>query len=481
MSEWGEAVIEASTRAIYRNPTLYMAGIAYLLVQAALTPLALVLPSLGRSFGVGVGEAAWVQSAFLLSLTALMLPSGRLGDLLGHRRIFGYGMGVLALATAAIPFAPSFAWLVALRVVQGAGGALATGTSLAVIAQEFPAAHHGRTMGIVTMMSALGAVVSLVLTGALMDRLGWQAAFYFAIPLAALGVAGVIPLWRSRPSPARVAVDFPGLVLLVLTLLGVYLTVNPISAAGLSDYFQPAMGAFTLSAGAGLLWWERRAANPIFEIRHLRHGGFGLSLGAHCAYHMSMMVMIFSIPFFVERALALPASRAAGVLLPMQVITTAMAGIGGWLHDRTRSPWLPPGSLLGICLGLGSLGFLAHNISYVGLMGVAAFLGAAGGIFMATNNTTVMSSLGPGLHGFASGMLETVRHLGHGLSIPILTASLASGAGLGAAAEGAPFAAGFRSAMLVMGSIVFVGALLASCRRPAPARSEPSILLPEGT
>ena len=93
---------------------------------------------------------------------------------------------------------------------------------------------------------------------------------------------------------------------------------------------------------------------------------------------------------------------------------------------------------------------------------------------MATNNIAVMSSLGPRLHGFASGMLETVRQLGHGLAIPILTASLASGGAAAGVGEGAAFTVGFRSAMLVMGSIVFVGVLLAASRRPpaAPVSAE---------
>jgi hypothetical protein len=357
---------------------------------------------------------------------------------------------------------------------------MVSGTSLAVIAQEFPAAHHGRTMGIVTMMSSLGAVVSLLATGTLMDRLGWQAAFYLPIPLAIVGLAGTLPLWRSRPALPRVPVDLSGLVLLVLTVLGIYLTASPVSVAGLSDLFQPAMGFLTLLAGGGLLWWERRATHPIFEVRHLRRGGLGMSLGAHCAYHMSMMVTIFSVPFFVERALGLPASRAAGILLPMQVVTTAMAGVGGWLHDRTRSPWLPPGSLLGICLGLSALGWLAGGIPYTGLVAVLIFLGAAGGVFMATNNIAVMSSLGPHLHGYASGMLETVRQLGHGLAIPILTASLTSGGAAAGMAEGAAFAIGFRSAMLVMGGIVFVGVLLAAARRPpaAPATTSAESRVP---
>ena len=102
---------------------------------------------------------------------------------------------------------------------------------------------------------------------------------------------------------------------------------------------------------------------------------------------------------------------------------------------------------------------------------VLVSLGAAGGIFMATINTAVMSSLGPGLHGFASGLLETVRQLGHGPAIPILTASLASGAGGTAMAQGAPFSAGFRPAMLVMAGIVLEGVLLAASRRPAPAEA----------
>ena len=117
---------EQTARQIYRNPVLYTVGIGYFLVQASLTPIALVLPSMGRAFGVGLAQAGWVQSAYLLSLTALMLPCGRLGDLLGHRRIFAYGMGVLAAATVAAPFAPSFGWFVALRCLQGVGEVVET-------------------------------------------------------------------------------------------------------------------------------------------------------------------------------------------------------------------------------------------------------------------------------------------------------------------------------------------------------------------
>ena len=457
---------------IYRNPVLYLVGIGYLLVQAAITPVALVLPAMGRAFGVGVGESGWVQAAFLLALTALMLPSGRLGDLLGHRRIFAYGMALLALATAMGSFAPGLGWLVACRVLQGAGGAMVTGTSLAVIAQEFPVAHHGRTMGIVTMMSSLGSVVSVLLTGAFMDRLGWQAAFVILIPLAGLGAVAVIPFWRSRAGAGRVPVDLPGLVLLTLTVLGLFLTVSPVSAAALWDLFQPAMGAFTLAAGGALLWWERRAANPIFDVRHVWRGGYAAALGAHCTYHMSMMTTLFSIPFFVERVLSLPASRAVALVVPMQVCTTAMAFVGGWLYDRTRALWLRPASLLGISLGLAALGFLARDVSYGGLLGLLAFLGAVGGVFMAVNNTAVMASAGPGMHGFASGLLETVRQFSHGLAVPILAASLGSGTTAAAGSpDGTSFATGFRAAMLVMGSLVFVGVLLAAARRPTPGQA----------
>jgi MFS family permease len=464
---------EPTARRIYRNPVLYTVGIGYFLVQASLTPIALVLPSMGRAFGVGLAKAGWVQSAYLLALTALMLPCGRLGDLLGHRRIFAYGMGVLAAATVAAPFAPSFRWFVALRCLQGVGGAMATGTSLAVIAQEFPAAHHGRTMGMVTMMSSFGAVMSLLLTGLLMERMGWQAAFLIVVPFAVAGAAAVIPFWRSRPAVAPAPVDLPGLCLLALTVLGLYLTVSPVSAAGLSDLFQPVMGLVTVASGAALLWWERRATNPVFEVRLLWRGGLAPALGAHCAYHMSMMVMIFSMPFFMERVLALPASRAAGILLPMLMLTTGMAFVGGWMYDRTRSPWLSPASLLAVCLGMVTLGYYSGSLPYAGILAVTAVIGAAGGAFMTTNNTGIMAAAGAGLHGFASGMLETLRQLGHGLAVPILTASLGAGAAAAAPPEGPAFAAGFRSAMLVMGSIVFVGVLLAMSRR-ATVRQVPA-------
>ena len=460
---------EQTARRIYRNPALYTVGIGYFLVQAALSPIAIVLPSMGRTFEMGMAAAGWVQSAFLLSLTALMLPAGRLGDFLGHRRIFAYGIGLLGLATVAAPLAPSFGWLVALRFLQGIGGAMATGTSLAVVAQEFPAAHLGRCMGIVNMMSSAGAVTSLLVTGLLVDRMGWRAAFVVLVPVGVLGMAAVGPFWRSRPSVAQVPVDLPGLVLLALAVLGLYLTVSPVSAAGLSEAFQPVMGTLTLAAGGALLWWERRVPIPIFDVGQLRRAGFATGLGAHCIYHMSMMVNIFSIPFFVERALGLPAVWAAGALLPMQILTSAMGLGGGWLYDRVRSPWLATAALAGVCVTFFALGFLAPSLSWGGLAAVLAVVGTCGGLFMSTNNPAIMASAGPGLHGFASGMLETLRQLGHGFAVPILTASVASA--VGAPGRDAAFLGGYGTAMLVMGSILFTGVLLSATRRPAPGEA----------
>jgi Na+/melibiose symporter-like transporter len=197
---------------------------------------------------------------------------------------------------------------------------------------------------------------------------------------------------------------------------------------------------------------------------------------------MSMMVMIFSLPFFMERVLGLPASRAAGILLPMLMLTTAMAFVGGWMYDRTRSPWLSPVSLLAVCLGIVTLGYSAGRLPYAGLLAVTAVIGAAGGAFMTTNNTGIMAAAGAGLHGFASGMLETLRQLGHGLAVPILTASLGAGTAAAAPPEGSAFVAGFRSAMLVMGSILFGGVLLAMSRRATaprvPAEASSPIIAP---
>jgi hypothetical protein len=176
-----------------------------------------------------------------------------------------------------------------------------------------------------------------------------------------------------------------------------------------------------------------------------------------------MMMTTFSTPFLLERAMGLTALETGALLVAMQACTTATAAFGGWLYDRSRSPWLSVVSLGMVASGLTLLGALAGTLQYGQCFAIAIWMGIGSGMFMTTNNTAIMGALAADMRGFASGMLETTRQYGHTLGVAIATIGLGAALGPGGAAAGpAGVRDGFGQAALLMGMVGWAGVILAS-------------------
>lgn len=446
--------------------TLLAVTAGYFIVMFAVSPVAVMLPALAASLQVNVDAAGWVMTAFLLPLTAFLLPAGRLGDIFGHRRLFVAGLGLTVAGAVGAGIAGSLWLLLGARALQGLGAALVSATSLPIITAVVGPERRARSIGLATMASSLGAMSGTALAPLVLQYLTWRWAFFTG---ALAGLVALSLAWRMGlgPRPAsRVRFDWPGAMLLLLTLGVASLSLShfhdgPESFTGGWHWHLP-MHLAALVLLAMFVAVESRVRAPLIRLDQLRNGVFTTAIGANGVLHMTMMMATFSVPFLIQRGLRLGAMETGVLLVAMQACTTAMTLAGGWLYDRTRWVWLCPLALGMVASGLTWLGLAAPGLTYAQAFVAMLWLGLGSGTFMTTNNTRIMGTLAAEYRGFASGMLERTRQYGHTLGVAVAAVGLAAALGSDSVAAAATVRAGFGQSALLMGAIAWAGVALAA-------------------
>jgi MFS family permease len=395
----------AAATTISPRGTIITVGLGEILIQLGLTPLTAVVPSVSAALGVSALDGAWLITVYILALAGTLLVSGRLGDLLGHRKVFGVGALVFSGATALAGLAPTFELLLAARIGQGVGGAMISGNNLAILSRAIPTEERARAIAIVATASSFAAVVGSAL-GAVAVQLGlWPLLFLGPLPLALLAAFRA----RGLPGGERVgaSVDWLGAGLLVVTMTLLAFALNHPHTTTTDVLF------------------ERRVRVPLLDWRQLRNAQFGAAVGVNGILHLTMMAAMFLGPLLVVQGLGLSIIAGGALMVVVQGSITATAYLGGWLYDRTRSVWLRPAGSALLMLGMVAWALAGWQESYVGLILAGLVAGLGSGVLLAVNNTVIMSALPADSRGVASGMLETTRHFGHAFGVTIPTAILA--------------------------------------------------------
>lgn len=477
MREWG--IQRRCDTSQDKKAALFAVAIANLLVMMALTPFATALPTISNDLGVSTTTAAWAVTSFLLTLVALLLTAGRMGDLLGHQRVFFWGTVIYAIAGSLCGFAQDVFQLILLRAVQGIGAALISGNSLAILANTFAPEERGKAVGVAGMAASLGALIGVLLASVFAQYLSWRWLFFSLIPLGIISIKAAIDLKTSFQPDHRPKIDVAGGTLLGASLIVFTLAFSHIHG-GEATFVAGAPYHLIMLAGAAALaslfvLVELRRPNPMMELRHLRQSLFTMSVTSNGIMHMTMLASTFLVPFLVERSLGLTPLHTAGMLIAMNVANLGASPLSGWLYDRTAWRPLPAVGMLLLTGGLVSLGLFAGVLPYWGFVLDSFVLGVGLGFFMTPNNTVIMGSLPPSYRGFAAGMLETSRQMGHTLGVSASSAvlGLVLVTTIPAVGEKAAYLMGFQQATLVAGAISFIGLLLTLVSsRVVPATEE---------
>ena len=428
------------------------------------------LPSLARAFTASFPEVQWIVLAYLLAITTLIVSVGRLGDLIGRRRLLLAGIGLFTFASGLCGASPTLALLIAARAAQGLGAAIMMALTVAMVPATVPKARTGSAMGLLGTMSAIGTMLGPSLGGVLISAFGWRTIFLVNLPL---GVLNVVLALRYLPTDRRdrtpsVGFDPVGTLLLALTLAAYALAVT-IGHGPLDRLTLALLVAAVLGAGLFVLA-QARVASPLVRLATFRNARLGGSLAMNAIVSTVMMATLVVGPFYLSRGLGLATARVGRVLSFGPTISALSGVLAGRIVDRWGAPIMVILGLIEMAGGSLALTVLPAVLGLAGYVAAIAILTPGYQLFQAANTTTVMMDTHPDQRGVLSGLLSLSRNLGliTGASVLGAVFAFASAAPDLTTAHAAAVANGLRITFAVAAALVVVALGIAfGCRVPS--------------
>jgi EmrB/QacA subfamily drug resistance transporter len=414
------------------------------------TVVNVALPPIQHDLGGGLAAQQWIVDAYLLTLGSLILVGGSLGDLFGEVWIFRIGVLAFGVASVLCAVAWSSNSLIAFRGLQGVGGALLTPASLALITATFSGAERGAAIGSWTAFSGISTVLGPLLGGWLIGVSSWRVIFLINVPIALATLSVTARLPHAEARRAGVRVDLPGAALCVAGLGAVVFGLIEEPRRGLD-----AAVAGCLAGGAALLvafvLWERRARQPMLELRLFRRRNFSVTNVETLAVWGGLSAFSFFLPVYLQQLGGYSPFRAGLATFPVTVVMFALSRYAGRFSMRFGPRWFMGLGPVAAGTALVFLSRLPAHLDYWAdllppLLGFALGLAAT----VAPVTTTVLSEAGPGDAGIASGINNAVARVGGLVAI----------AAIGIAGSGGTAGLtlhGFHVAMLLTAGLICLG------------------------
>ncbi|ODU26780.1 MAG: MFS transporter [Pseudonocardia sp. SCN 73-27] len=383
----------------------------------------LIYQPLQVEFGVSLAAVQWVSLAYLLGLTALLIPVGRLADVHGRKLTYTYGFVVFSLASLACGLAPSLAALTGFRLVQALGAALLQANSVALVTTSAPEGRRRAALGVQAAAQALGLALGPTIGGILVSTLGWRWVFGINVPIGAVAVvAGLFLLPRTRHRTAAGPWDHLGTLLLAASTTTLLLGMSVVAGLGPPAWVAAPLLVVAAAAAAAFVARQRRATTPLLDRTLVadRTVAYGL-LGALCGYLVLFGPLVL-VPLVVTRSGG--SAMHAGLVLTALPAGFALAAAGAervlpprWT-DRRRST-------AGAALAVAALAaLLVVPLTAPWMAGLLALLGLGLGLFSPANNSQVMGAISLKAAATGGGLVNMARSLGTALGVALVTLAL---------------------------------------------------------
>ena len=423
------------------------------------TVVNVALPAIGEDLGGGLAGLQWTVDGYLLTLGALLLLGGSLGDLYGRRRMFVAGLVAFTAASAVCGIAPSMGALVAARAVQGVGGALLVPGSLALLAASFAPEDRGAAVGAWSGLAGVATALGPFLGGWLVDAVSWRLVFLINVPLAAVAVVLTLRhVPESRDLEASHRPDLAGALAATVGLAGVVFALieGPVDGASARVLVSGGVGVAALIA---FPFVERRTAQPLVPLSIFRDPQFTGANATTIAVYAAFGGALFLLVLELQQVLGYSALAAGAALLPITVIMLALSARTAALSQRigprlpmTVGPLIVAGGLV-LAAGLGP-----GDTYAAGVLPAVVVIGLGLALTVAPLTAAVMAAVDEHHVGVASGVNNALARIGTLLSVALLPLV----AGLGNLAPGDPrYTDGVSRALLVSAGLCVVGGAVA--------------------
>ncbi len=467
-----------------RTGVLATMCLALIAVVASVSGLNVALTDLSVELDASTAQVLWIVNAYTLTLAALLLGIGELGDRFGRKRILMIGLTIFAVASGLSAFVDTSSQLIALRALAGLGAAMIMPATLSIITAVFPPEERGRAVGTWAGFAGAGGILGLFVSAAIIDNASWP--WLFALPVgvaAASFVATALFVPDSRATEVH-GYDYLGTVLSILAVGGLVLGIHegpelgwtyPITVGGL---------VVGVLATIGFVVWERRTAiaheaggsvAPVLDVRIFSNRQLAAASTSLTLVFALMFGVFLVVLQYLQAVLGYSALTAASGLLPMAAAMMGLSPIAPQIAQRFSL-----GTVLATGAGLFAVGFAIMAMadsdpSYVAILPGLILAGLGMGLSMSPSTTAITESLPAEKQGVASALNDTVREVGSAVGIALIGSLLASGYGSSIAdtAEtlppelAEPVEEGIGQALAVAGQLGPDGATIAEAARSA--------------
>jgi EmrB/QacA subfamily drug resistance transporter len=464
---------------------LYVLCAGVLMIVLDVTIVNVALPSIQEDLGFSQSSLAWVVNAYLIAFGGLLLLAGRVGDLVGQRRVFLSGVALFTFASLLCALAQSAGMLIAARFVQGVGGALTSAVVLGIIVTMFPEPREqAKAIGVYSFVASAGGSIGLLAGGALTEAINWHWIFFVNVPVGVVTALLAIRLVENRPGiGVGAGADLPGAVMLTAGLmLGVY-TILEVDEQGWGSAQTLALGGVSIALLAAFVARQARIANPLMPLRLFRSRNVAGANAVMALWTVGMFGMFFLGALYMQQILGYDPLEVGMAFLPV----TAVMGVLSLRYAEPLITRFGPRAVLIpglVCIAAGLLLFTqagTHADYALDILPVMALLGLGAGLAAPSLMTLAMSGATPSDSGLASGLVNTTVQVGGAIGLAVL-ATLASERTDGLRAAGEPAAsalnAGFHVAYLVGAALVLV-AIVIAVALPRRAEGESDAALEE--
>jgi EmrB/QacA subfamily drug resistance transporter len=446
-----------------RWAALYVLCAGALMIVLDATIVNVALPSIQDDLGFTSSSLAWVVNAYLIAFGGLLLLAGRLGDLIGQRRVFLVGLAVFTVASLLCAVAQNQEMLIAARFIQGVGGALTSAVILGMIVTMFPQpGEQAKALGVYGFVASAGGSIGLLSGGVLTDLISWHWIFFINLPIGV--VTGLLALRLIEPRPGiglKAGADLRGAALLTVgVMLGVY-TILGITEHGWTSDRTLGLGGIAAVLLVAFLVRQARIPNPLMPLRLFRSRNVTGSNIVMAMLVVGLFGLFFLGALYLQLILGYSPLEVGLAFLP----STVVMGVVSLRFSHTINMQVGPRNALFPALGVTIAGLLLFartpvDGSYlVDVLPATVLIGLGAGLSTPALMTLAMSGATPEDSGLASGLVNTTVQVGGAIGLAVL-ATLASER-TGDATSAAAINSGYHLAYLIGAGALGLAILIA--------------------
>lgn len=404
-----------------KNTSLERATLTVTSFAAFVTPFIgsatnIALPAIGKEFSANAISLSWVATSFLLSAAVFLVPFGRLADIFGRRKIFNLGLIIFTIGSFICGFAPNIKILIFWRIIQGLGGSLIFGTAMAIITSVFPREKRGRALGIAVAAVYTGLTLGPFIGGLLTKKWGWEAIFWFTVPLGIISLLLSLRYFKTDWADAKgEKFDWKGSVIYGLAIISLMY--------GFSELPNLKGVVFTLSGILGIIifiYFEKNQEFPVIEIKLFKKNRvFAFSNYAALINYSATFAIGFLLSLYLQYIKGFNPLQAGQILVIQPLLMAVFSPMTGKLSDRIDPGKVASVGMALISAGLFIISFIGKNTSVPFLIPVLVIFGIGYALFSSPNTNSIMSSVEKKYYGIASGTVGTMRLVGQMSSMGI--------------------------------------------------------------